>query len=62
MPYCKENYHKSPLVHNTVMHLWKGADPLAIIDHLIKESERISAEYRELLMKQINSENHVKPD
>ena len=51
MPYCKENYHKSPLVHSTIIHLWNGADPLIIIDELIKEVERISEEYRELLLK-----------
>lgn len=54
MNYCKENYYQSPLVHGILMRLLQGTDPLLILDNLLKETERIQNEYRELMIKQIN--------
>jgi hypothetical protein len=59
MNYCKENYYQSPLVHAILMRLLQGTDPLLILDNLLKEAERIQKEYRDLMMKQINSETNA---
>ncbi len=47
----QERFKKDPLVHQSVMAIYHGQDPIEIIDQLINSNNEILEKLREILMK-----------